>query len=207
MATEAIGSTASIITRTGADADAFGFDTDGEFESFVDDLREQATSEVERYCQRRFRTVEDETDRRQGNGTDTITTRNYPVLEVHSIAVDGRTLPEDAYRLETSPGMDDDNAGEIVRVDRARRWDRGCEVTIEYDWGYEDPPGVAVGVVEDLVFETLERSFTARESSGKQSESMDGYSVNWSVNDAGDHLQLTEGMQTRLDPLRRTGVA
>ena len=211
---EPYGSTDVVLTRTGAEPVDFGFDeADGDdspqdqLEAFVDGLRERASSEVDRFCGRRFRKFEDHVDVRRGNGTDTIATNNYPVLKVHEITVGGRSLAEDAYRVDDSPGMPRENAGEIRRVDRVRRWPRGREIEITYDWGYDEPPGVVDSVVEDAVVEVLEKAHVDRSSDRKQSESMDGYSVTWDVSDAQDMVALTETMRDRLKPLRRRGVA
>lgn len=203
------GSTSTILTRTGAEPESFGFeDADNpqeELESFVDDLRERASSEVERFCDRVFGHYEEHIDVLEGNGRRTINTRNYPVTEIHSITIGRDELDENEYQLVASPSNPTENSGRIERL--RRPWPPARDIEIVYDWGYEEPPKVVDGVVEDMVFEALERSFTARESSGKQSESMDGYSVSWNVNDVGDHLQLTESMQKRLRPLTRQGVA
>lgn len=209
--TEAYGSTSIIISRVGAEPSGFGFEDDDEtsaqdqLEEFITELRERASSEVIEYCGQVFSLVEGETDVLRGSGRQEITTRNYPVQEIHAIREGSRTIDDSQYELVTTPGRPDRNSGRIER--RRRRWASGREITVEYDWGYAKTPSVVDSVVEDTVVEVLEKADVDRQSSAKQSESMDGYSISWDNSDIADAITLTEAMQTRLDPLRRRGRA
>lgn len=199
------GSTSLIIARTGAEPETFGVGTEEQLEEILERLQKRASSLVEEYCDRVFDTVEGHVDVVQGTGRRGISTRNYPVLEVHEIRVGSSTIGADAYAVEegTRPGR---NAGRIIRTD-GRPWPRGRDVTIEYDWGYTETPPVVDGVVEDMVVEAHEKTAVDRASDTKQSESMDGYSVTWDTSDVQDQLALTESMRERLRPLKRQGRA
>jgi|GEM_PF-1891904 len=200
------GSTQTIITRQGATPDAFGLSNQTDLEDFVDELRSRASSEVEEHCERVFGEVTDETDTLYGNGTDRIKVDNYPVTSINSVDVGQTTLDPDQYELETMPGRPDRNAGIIERTDR-RVWPQHRKIVVDYDWGFQETPGVVKAVVEDMVVEVLEKAFADRESSGKSSESMDGYSVSWDNSDVQDYLTLDESKRQRLQGLERQGVA
>lgn len=209
----AYGSTSTIITRVGATPEAFGFDSEdadgnspqAQLEAFVDDLRARASDEAERYCDRVFGLQEGEVERIQGNGTSTISVSNYPVVAINEIRVGSSIIDPSNYQIEGTSARTADNAGIIERVGR-RRWPRR-RITVDYDWGYESPPGVVEQVVEDAVVEVLEKAVVDRESSGKSSESMDGYQVSWDNSDAQQFQLLNESMRTKLEPLRRRGMA
>lgn len=200
------GSTDTILTRQGGTPDQFGFANQTELEAFVDDLRARASSEVEEFCERVFGVEQGETETRQGTGTDTIRVRNYPIVAVNSVTVGRSTLDASAYQIVQSSGRPNRNAGLIERTDR-RVFPVGRRVTIDYDWGFQETPGVVKAVVEDMVVEVLEKAVVDRESSGKSSESMDGYSISWDNSDAEDYLRLDESKRQRLEGLARQGVA
>jgi len=202
----AYGSTSTIITRQGAAPDDFGLADQTALENFVDDLRARASSEVEEYCERVFDTVAGETETLYGNDTTRIQVGNYPIGAINSIEVGQTTLDASAYQIETMPGRPDRNAGIIKRTDR-RVWSKGRQITVDYDWGFQETPGVVQVVVEDMVVEVLEKAAVDRASSAKSSESMDGYSVSWDNPDVQDYLRLDESKRKRLEGLARQGVA
>lgn len=201
----AYGSTQTILTRQGATPEQFGFGNSTELENFVDDLREEASSEVEEHCDRVFSLQQGETETVRGNGTQRIQVRNYPVVSINSIEVRAHTVDASAYQIVQTPGRTSMNAGIIERTDR-RVWPDE-RLTVDYDWGLETPPGVVRSVVEDMVVEVLEKAVADRESSGKSSESMDGYSVSWDNSDIQQYLTLDEAKRKRLEGLTRQGVA
>jgi len=211
MAEDVYGSTSMIISRTGAEPDEFGFDEgdDDALEEFIERLQAQASSLVIEFCDVVFRLVENEEDVLEGNGRRSITTRQYPVQEIHEIAVGSRTLDADQYELVTQRGRPDRNSGRIERAGsrHRRRWEAGRDVYIKYDWGYPETPPVVDGVVEDMVVETLERAEADRKSEGVQNESMDGFSVTYDLAEIQDYLTLTEAARDRLRPLKRQGRA
>jgi hypothetical protein len=200
------GSRSTVITRQGATPEAFGLANQTELENFVDDLLARASSEVEEHCGRVFGEVTGETETLRGNGTDRIKVDNYPVTNINSIDVGQTTLGPDQFQLETMPGRPDRNAGIIERTDQ-RVWPRSRQISVGYDWGFQNVPGVVKAVVEDMVVEALEKAVADRESSGKSSESMDGYSVSWDNSDAQDLITLDEAKRKRLEGLARQGVA
>jgi hypothetical protein len=203
------GSTDTIISRQGATPESFGFgnetDPDQALQDFIDGLRDRASSEVEQYCDRVFDLQTGETETVTGNGTDTISVRNYPVVSINSITVGATTIDAGAYQIRSTPGNPIMNAGIIERTDR-RVWP-GRQITVDYDWGFEEPPGVVKTVVEDMVVETLEKARVDRQSDAKTSESMDGYSVSWDTSEVDTFLRLDESKRNRLEPLKRQGVA
>ena len=206
---EAYGSNATIIARVGADPETFGFESDTDLEDFLDTLRQQASSEIVEFCDRVFSLQTGETEIIHGTGRKTFQTRNYPVRDIQSIEIRGAELDSDHYQIQTPPGRPDTNSGLIERIGsrHRRRWPRGNEIEVVYDWGYEEPPSVVERVVEDMVVEALEKADADRQSSAKSSESMDGYSVSWDNSDVSDYLTLDESKRNRLKPLKRMGMA
>jgi len=200
------GSRSTVITRQGATPEAFGLANQTELENFVDDLLARASSEVEEHCGRVFGEVTGETETLFGNDTKRISLDNYPVTSINSVVVGQSALDTSQYRIETAPGRPDRNAGIIERTDR-RVWPAGREITVDYDWGFGETPGVVKAVVEEMVVEVLEKAVVDRESSGKSSESMDGYSVSWDNSDVQDLITLDEAKRKRLEGLARQGVA
>ena len=202
------GSTQTIINRQGASPDAFGFDDTSNpsdrLESFIDDLRDRASSEVEEYCGRVFNSHSD-TETLTGNGTDIIQVRHYPIVTINSIEVGASTLDADAYEIEPDPGRPTRNPGLIRRTDR-RVWPTR-RITVDYQWGFQEAPSVVAQVVEDMVVEVLEKAVADRKSDGKSSQSMDGYSVSWNQSDVQDYIRLDESKRKRLKPLKRQGRA
>jgi len=202
------GSTQTIINRQGATPSDFGLENESNpqdaLKNFIDDLRERASSEVEQFCDRVFDLQQGETQTLTGNGTDRIKVRNYPVVTINSIEVGASTLDSGAYEIKSTPGNPTMNAGIINRVDR-RVWP-GRRITVDYDWGFENTPGVVKTVVEDMVVEVLEKAVADRQSNGTSSISMDGYSVSWS-SDVQDYIRLDESKRNRLRPLKRQGRA
>jgi len=200
------GSRSTVITRQGATPEAFGLANQTELENFVDDLLARASSEVEEHCGRVFGEVTGETETLFGNDTKRISLDNYPVTSINSVVVGQSALDTSQYRIETAPGRPDRNAGIIERTDR-RVWPAGRQITVDYDWGFQETPGVVQAVVEDMVVEVLEKAVVDRNSSGKSSESMDGYSVSWDNSDVQDLITLDEAKRKRLEGLARQGVA
>jgi len=204
------GSTQTIITREGATPALFGFDDENNpqdaLENFIDELRAQASSEVEEHCGRVFGEVTGETDTLYGNDTAQIKVDNYPITSINTIDVGQTTLNADQYQIQTVPGRPDRNAGIIERTDR-RVWSRNRQIVVDYDWGFQETPAVVKAVVEDMVVEVLEKAAVDRQSTGKSSESMDGYSVSWDNSDVQDYITLDESKRKRLQGLTRQGVA
>lgn len=202
------GSTSVIITRQGTEPADFGFedktDPEAELEEFIQDLQRRASDEVDRFCSRSFQLHEGVTERLRGNGTVAISLRHYPVVAINEIRVGAHLLDGSKYQLDDT-GPPDENPGIVERVD-GRVWPPR-QIEVDYDWGWEEPPGVVEGVVEDAVVEALEKAAVDRASSAKSSESMDGYSVSWDNSDIQELVQLDEQRRTRLRPLRRRGRA
>jgi len=208
MANRTYGETDQILTRTGAKPATFGFDTasnpDQELQDFVQALQTRATSMVERYCGRRFDLVEAREERLTGNGAEVISVDGDPIVQIQSVKEDGQTLSQgDDYELATDALAPDEGTGRLRRLYSGRpgRWRRGSNIVVEYDYGYADAdrPEVVDKVVEDMVVLVLNEADALRQSAAKDSESMDGYSVSWSVPDAADRLELTESMERKLD--------
>lgn len=202
----AYGDTQTIITRQGAAPGDLGFGNQSDLESFIDDLRARASSEVDQFCDRIFAQQTGETETLTGNGTERLRVRNYPVTSINSIEVGATTLDSSSYQLVSTPAQQSRNAGIIERTDR-RVWPPNHQITVDYDWGFTETPGVVKAVVEDMVVEVLEKAVVDRNSSGKSSESMDGYSISWDNSDVEAYIRLDESKRKRLKPLKRQGVA
>jgi len=201
------GSNDTIIARTGVSAEDLGFEeTTDDLDQFLTDLRDRATSAVVEYTGRTFELITGEEDRLDGNGRRVISTRQSPVRQIHEVRAGGKLLDPSEYTLVSTRGRSDVNTGRIRRERGV--WGRSQRIRVDYDWGYGPAhrPAVVDDVVEDMVVETIQKAEIDRSAAGKQSESMDGYSVTWQDIGAEDYLRLTESMRERLQPLRRGGA-
>lgn len=213
------GDTSVIKTRTGATPAAFGFDSEANpedaLDTFIEQLQERASNEVERYCGQRFDETTQTTDYVESTGREHIRTRNDPVRQIHSLKEGGRELTEgEDFRLVPVRGMPEENIGRLKRIDSgsrrtSRRWRPGVEIEIEYDWGYDDTmrPDVVDQVVEDMVVSVLNAALRERRAEGVESESMDGFSVQYGSETPGERLELTDAMRQKLEPFKRQGSA
>ncbi len=204
MANRKYGDRSVIITRTDADASTFGFGNTSALETFIDELMTRATSMLERYCDRRFDEVTEFEERLDGNGVEIIAVSGDPIIQIRSVAVNDSTLTQgDDFEIVEDPLAADGGTGRLRRLygGRPGRWRPGADITVTYDFGYTDTtrPGVVAQVVEDMVVMVLNEADALRKSAGKDSESMDGYSVSWTAADAAERLDLTESMQRKLD--------
>lgn len=200
------GNVQTVKNRTGADGDTFGI-TDAELDDEIESLLEQASDEVERYCSRSFDKHEGEESIVQGSGRRTLRIPKYPVLAIDSVESSGGEVDADAYRIKGGSGMlGDENAGILEWVSRFRKWRSNVDYTITYDWGYEEPPGVVVSVVEEMVIDTVNEWEAEIRASGTQSVSMDGYSVTYDVADATQKGAVRQSQKDRLDQLKAVGA-
>lgn len=180
------GNAQSVITQVGVSPDQIGFGTHAELESFVEELLERASQEIDDYCSRPLIYEEEYTESYDGTGRSTLKLDHYPVHEVHEVVVGDTAIDPENYRADSS-GI----------LERRGRWPEGWDnVEVTYDWGYEDGHGTAATVAEECVVAPLQRAVIEHKSSGMDSVSMDGYSVSYA--DVSGEIELTAEHKERL---------
>lgn len=213
------GSVDQVIARTAATPETLGFedaaDPDQELRDFVTTNLKEASSAIERYCNRTFGLVQGEEETRHGNNSATIQLDNYPVVSLQTVEEDGNTLTEgEDYRLKGRGNFADENSGILKRLDdgdasRTYRWDDYHRYRFVYDWGYaagEWPP-VLDSVANELVINRLNEAAAERAAGGLESVSMDGYSVSYAVVDAAQKGDIADSQLNRLRSLREAKIA
>ena len=202
------GSVTNVKTETGVTPENLnGIETEAELDDYITSKLEGASDEIDRFCNRTFRLVQNVTETRYGNNTRTIQLRNYPVVTIHSVEEGSTELTEgEDFELKGTRNFEGENDG-ILKRDR-RFWKRRVEYTFEYDWGYPDNewPKLLDGVAEALVkagIQTSIQNTTKAEYGGADSISMDGFSL--SIEQAVRESEIDEGDLSRLKNLRRPG--
>lgn len=203
------GSVETVKVRTAATQETFGFSTEQELDDFIATNLEEASSEIDRYCNRTFRLVENHTETIQGNGSKTVQLRNYPVQTIHSLEQNGTVLSEgEDFELKDRRSFDGENNGILKRLGRGLVWRNFAEYEIEYDWGYPETeiPHVLDSVANEMVVDTLNEAEAERKAEGLENVSMDGYSVSYAVVDAQNKGVIRQEQLDRLKALRRPGI-
>lgn len=187
----AYGTVENVATKAQVDGEDIGFGTESEFESFIEDLLESATEEINMYL---GRDLEGGTQTVQvdGNGRDTVKLPDYPVESIDSVVVDGIPVESSEYRAKSS--------GILER--RQGQWVDGWE-NIEVSYTYASNRGVQDEVAEEMAKDALVAADTEAKAAGTDSVSMDGYSASF---DTSTHMQMTEAYRSRLKPFREVGV-
>jgi len=206
----------SVIAQSGLTPEMLeGVDDAAAVESFVKDRLRGASEELEQFCNRQFREPVAFTETREGNGTDTIQLRHYPVTEITSVESKGDTLTEgDDFELTerrnfAAAGGAEQNKGILKRLGRRRVWHEHVEYTIEYEAGWTQPPGVIESVAEDLVIAGIREAIgsNAYAEKGASSVSMDGFSVTYDVPSALRSGDISESQYKRVEALKHLAVA
>jgi hypothetical protein len=192
------GSVDRVIARTRGDFETFGYADQTEFENAIQTSLEQASNEIERYTGRDFEEHTGFSETIYGNGRNVLSVTNIPVIQITEVAVAGDPLDASDYSLKQTPSNSNLNTGRIKREDR-NRWVRNREYTFTYDWGYTNPPPGIDAIAEEMIVTQVNNDTAEITGGATQSESMDGYSVQYDIASAGDKATLTEDMQTRLD--------
>ncbi|UBF23454.1 SPP1 gp15-like head completion protein [Halorubrum tailed virus 28] len=208
------GEVSSVIAQAGiSPGDLEGVDTQAALESFIEDRLTGASNEVEEFCNRTFRQPVEYTETREGNQSDTLQLRHYPVTEVVAIDARGENIDASDVSIKQRRGFQGRNTG-ILKRDPGRRprsnvWRSGRQYEITYMAGWESPPGVVGSVVEDMVIAGLREAIgsNAYAEEGASSISMDGFSVTYDVPGALRSGDITETQFKRLERLKQVAVA
>jgi hypothetical protein len=192
-----------------------GVDTTAGVESYIEDRLRGASEELEDFCARQFREPVEFTEERDGNGTDTMQLRHYPVTNIVSLEAKGGTLTEgDDFKLKErrnfgAAGGAEQNKGILKRLGRRTKWYRNVEYEITYEAGWTQPPGVIESVAEDMVIAGIREAIgsNAYAEEGASSLSMDGYSVTYDVPGALRAGDITESQFKRVENLKHLAVA
>jgi hypothetical protein len=208
------GEVSSVIAQSGVSPeDLAGINDQTALESFIEDRLTGASNEVEEFCNRTFREPVEYTETREGNQSDTLQLRHYPVTEVVSSDARGESIDTDDVSIKQRRGFQGRNTG-ILKRDPGRRprsnvWRNGRQYEITYMAGWESPPGVVGSVVEDMVIAGLREAIgsNAYAEEGASSVSMDGFSVTYDVPGALRSGDITETQFKRLKKLQQVAVA
>jgi len=209
------GSVDQVIARTAATADTLGFSTDQELRDFITTNLEEASSEIDRYCNRTFGLVEGETESRFGNDSATIQLEHGPIQTINSVEESGETLTQGTdFEIKDRESFSGENSGILRRLEDgeapyAERWREYARYSFDYDWGYVDGewPAVLDNVANEMVINRLNEAAAERAASGTESISMDGYSVSYAVVDAAQKGEIAQAQLERLKSLREPGIA
>ena len=152
----------------------------------IEELLDDATSFIDRFCNRDFAHHENDAVQIDGNGRNTLRLpRQWPIIEIHSIEIGGSEIPEDSYRVKPGRDLAEWNSGLIER--RNSYWPQGWEnIEIVLDWGFEEPPLEIDDIAEGLAAGAILDFLHNQNADGVASISMDGYSV--SFNEGGERL-------------------
>jgi hypothetical protein len=208
------GEVSSVIAQAGiSPGDLEGIDDTAALESFIEDRLTGASNEVEEFCNRTFREPVEYTETREGNQSDALQLRHYPVTEVVAIDARGESIDTDDVSIKQRRGFQGRNTG-ILKRDPGRRprsnvWRSGRQYEITYMAGWESPPGVVGSVVEDMVIAGLREAIgsNAYAEEGASSVSMDGFSVTYDIPSALRSGDITETQFSRLERLKQVAVA
>ncbi|AXR81500.1 hypothetical protein AArcMg_1487 [Natrarchaeobaculum sulfurireducens] len=184
-----------MIANCGVEPEDIGAGTLAALEDHIEQLLARASQEIDSYLGRSLTYEEEYTETVDGTGRSTLKLDHYPVHEVHSVEVSGTPLDESEYRANSS-GV----------LERRGRWPEGWgNVEVTYEYGYEDGQHTAAQIAEEMVIPVLERAEIERISEGKDSVSMDGFSV--SFDDPEGDFRLIPEHKERLDQLREVAMA
>ena len=208
------GEVSSVIAQSGVSpGDLEGINDQTALESFIEDRLTGASNEVEEFCNRTFREPVEYTETREGNQSDTLQLRHYPVTEVVEVDARGENIDVSDVSIVQRRGFQNRNTG-ILKRDPGRRprsnvWRTGRQYEVTYMAGWEDPPGVVGSVVEDMVIAGLREAIgsNAYAEEGASSVSMDGFSVTYDVPGALRSGDITETQFKRLKKLQQVAVA
>jgi len=134
-------------------------------------------------------TDEDYNERLNGNGSDRMVMRNYPIISVRTLAIDGVSIPAAKNFRESGYLFDADT---IYLV--GYRFTRGVQnVVISYSAGYEEVP---FGI-EQACIDLVSLKYRERERVGVQSKTLATEQVTYKIWD------LTESAKNMLNGYQR----
>lgn len=200
------GSVEHVVQRTGLSPSAIGADTESERDTFVQELLDRASSEIEEFTEVSFRYHENFTFQTEGNGHKDMHLGFSPIQEVNEVKAGDKVLDSDAYRIKKRRYRDK-NTGILIK--ESGRWRPHTDYKFDVNWGYQDAnrPQAIDAVAEDLVIALINDTDATRKARGASSISMDGYSVDYDAMNVQDKLQLNKEMRERLKKFKRVPMA
>ena len=210
------GTVQTVKLETNASVETLNVDSEQALDDYIKAELEVASSEIDRYCNRTFRLVENHVDTIRGTNLTTIQLNNSPVQTIHSVEENGSELTEgEDFKLKKRSNFDGENNGILEKLTGGEpspyaRW-HATVYTIEYDWGYSDVdiPKVLNSVAEDLVAAGVSNAIaqnSATEKGGASSISMDGFSVSYDISESVTDAQITAEQLNRLKSLREPRI-
>lgn len=196
------GTTDEVKKRSGVEYDDLNVDDSVDLDEFIEKQLGYASDHINVYCQRDFEFHEDETEKYSGNGQDTIALRNFPVVDVSSVEVNGSEIDEDAYRIEGGTSYSRENSGVLKRVD-GDVWRQGVlNIVVTYTWGYESVPDVVNDIAVEMAVDALKSAVNNYKTGGLDSMSIEGFQTKFT-----DRHTLDESQRGRLRPFKKAVFA
>ena len=211
------GTVQTVKQETNVSVDKLNVATEAELDEYIQAELEEASSEIDRFCNRTFRLVEGYEETRFGNGRQEIQLQNYPVQSIQSVDAGGKTFVEgEDYEIKDRRNFNGENNGVLVRLQNGKptkwlKWNQNTRYEFVYDWGYpnEEYPQVLDSVAEDLVVSGVSNAIAqnaASEKGGASSVSMDGFSVSYDIADSVTDAQITSEQLERLKSLQEARI-
>jgi len=198
------GDTTHIENSCGVTATDLGMTT-GAFSAFIEEIQERAAGIIHAYTHRDFCHHTNEVERIDGNNTDCIRLRGYPVTSIVEVTEDDTTVSTADYRVKKEDLLAQD--GGVLERRPPNYWFRGWNrYRVTYDWGYTTPPGAVTAVAESLSCEALQAAKNNPKAGGLSGWSMDGFSVSL-LTDAMSGIRLSTEHKEALKSLRSLLVA
>ena len=124
------GTVQTVKQETNVDLSRLNVETEAELDEYIQAELEEASSEIDRFCNRTFRLVEGYEETRFGNGRQEIQLQNYPVQSIQSVDASGKTFVEgEDYEIKDRRNFEGENNGILIRRQNGKptkwlKWNR-----------------------------------------------------------------------------------
>lgn len=135
------------------------------------------------------------TEKRSGHGGDTLVLRNYPVVDITSLTINGRVIPASPDGIQ-SGYVFDDRVIELIGF----KFDKGKKnVVISYDAGFNDVPADVEQAVTELA--GLRYMETTKDRIGVMAEALAGNTVSYNQKDMPESVSSVADKYTNRVPV------
>ena len=157
----------------------YGNVTEFESDTLLVRMIEAASAAIENYCSRTFAQAT-YTEVRDGTGTRRMTLRNFPVTQVQSVSINGRSIPRRLSPLEQ--GFTNDDLS--VRL-TGYMFDEGIDnVEVVYTGGLSEVPAD----IDLACCEVVMLRYKSRDRMGVTSKSLAGETITFTNDDFPDYV-------------------
>lgn len=154
-----------------------------------------ATDFMENYCRRRFLKTDYTNELYDGDGTEMLFLKNYPIITIASIYwtyvdVAGQLIDSDEYKIYNSGGY----------VYRAGGWIAGHQnIKINYTAGYDFAIDGIPSDLQDICNALVNLKYNQPDRAGVESERMGGYAISYSKDDLPADLKKQLNLWRKMD--------